>query len=258
MKVSAAANCLQKILVSNKKLIVYIFMGIMIMGCLWRSWQYLFITQQYTLTLDSLCSEKTHTDIQKYAQEYVLKTMFDAHTISNLKSQFAFLGTVHAHYVSPGHVHIALKTLQPIIRINDTHVLLENGALAAITIFHEDIIKELPTMLVAQTEKIDSPHFAFRLKQWLDQCSTELFAHYTIRWIDHTNIQLHDKELPNFCIITHYTKNPSYPCANQCLYIKNQLVAQHAFKTSKEQKRWGVDIRFKNQFIVHRLHEGVA
>jgi hypothetical protein len=188
----------------------------------------------------------------------VLQKIFDEHSLTTLKSHFDFLGAVNARYISPGYVHISLRTLNPIIRINDQHVMLENGAIASTTIFQQTVIQELPTILVEEKEKISSKKFAFHLKRWLENCSSELFALYTIRWIDHTRIQLCDKSVPNFCIITHAAKNPSHPCFSQCNSIKNQLFTQHTQKNQKEQKKWGVDIRFKNQFIVHTMHEGVA
>ncbi len=227
-------------------------------GGLWHCWQYLFLTQRYTITLDSLCSEKTHTEINEYAHKNFLQTIFDTHSLITLKSHFDFLGAVHAHYISPGYLHISLKTLNPLICINDQHVMLENGAIAPVTLFRQEVLKELPSIVVEEKEKINSKKFAFHLQQWFENCSSDLFAHYTIRWIDRTHIQLYDKSAPHFCIITHATKNPSYPCFTQCNYIKNQLVTQRTLKNQKEQKRWGVDIRFKNQFIVHTMHEGVA
>jgi len=255
---SAAAKCLQKIVASKEHVIIYFFLALVIVGGLRHCWQSLFITQRYTISLDALCSEKIHADIEEYAHKNILKTIFNKHSLATLKSHFDFLGMVNARYISPGYLHLSLKTHNPIIRINDQHVMLENGAITQSTIFFQEVIQELPNILVDEKEPVTSKKFAFHLKQWFERCALDLFVHYTIRWIDQTHIQLHDKITPNFYIITHAEKNPSFPCLNHCNLIKNQLLTQATLKNQKDQKKWGIDIRFKNQFIVHSMHEGVA
>lgn len=257
MKMSAAKYA-YKFFVSKKHLFVYFFIALTCISMLFASWHYLFITNKYTITIDASCSATMQQHIKEYTHELILKKKCNNHSLICLKSQFNFLRTINARYISPGYIHISLKTLAPIIRINEQHVMLENGVITDAATFNEDIIKELPSILVQEKDHIHTKKFAFHLQQWLEHCSPELFAQYTVRWIDHTYIQLHDKQYADFCIITQMNKIPSPRCFAQCNVIKNELFAQPMFRNRKEQKRWGVDIRFKNQFVVHTMHEGVA
>ena len=255
---SAALLYTKKLLYAHKHLFIALFACLGCLGLLWHAWQSLFITQHYKLSVDACCSETVHTAINAYAQEKFKNIIFDEPTIAQLKSEFIYLKTIQARYIRPGSVEISCKAHKPIVRINDDQVMLENGCVVKKTLFKEEFLQELPAILVAHEENIQSPYFSHHVQQWLTDASDELFSQYNVQWINHMNIHLHDKKSPHFSLVTDSSKIPSDRCVAHYHTIKNCLLAQSKQKKSKDQKRWRVDIRFKNQFIVQTMHEGVA
>lgn len=233
---SAALLSIKKYILNKKHLLISMFSILALTAGLWHCWNYLLVTCEYTITVDTRCSESACTQITHYLHDTLLKTVFQPQTIATLKSHFTFLKNIEARYVRPGSLHIVLKVANPLICINEHLVMLENGVITQKDIFKEEVLKELPTVLVAEKEKVSSKKFAFHLEQWLTNCSPELFAHYTVQWVDHTHIQLQDKAKPDFYIITHTNKIPSYTILAQCNLIKNNLLAQRTVKNNKEKK----------------------
>ncbi len=258
VKMSAAMLYAKKLLYTHKRLLIALFAIAGAAGILWQSCRFLFITQRYTLSIDAQCSETVRKDINAYADTTFKNIIFDTHAIAQLKSEFKYLKTIQARYVSPGYVEISCKAHAPLICINNDQVMLENGSIVKKTVFNDDVIKGLPSIVVAREDNIHSPLFAFHVQRWLADISNELFAQYTIRWVNHTNIHLEDKQAPKFSLITHSHKIPSNTCFAQYAAIKNYVLSQNKQKNNKDQKRWSVDVRFKNQFIVQTMHEGVA
>lgn len=255
---SAALYLATRLLYTYRRFFIKVFAIVGIAGILFQSCRYLFITQRYMLSIDAQCSERVRNDINAYANTAFKNIIFDTHAIAQLKSEFVYLKAIQARYISPGYVEISCKAHAPLICINNDQVMLENGSVVTKTVFNDEVIKDLPSIAVTHEDAMRTPLFAYHVQQWLSNTPNDLFAQYNIRWINHTNIQLEDKKTPKFSLITHSTKVPSDSCFAQYAVIKNYVLSQNKQKSIKDKKKWSVDVRFKNQFIVQTMHEGVA
>ena len=253
MKVSLPQYLLL-LVAGNKRILVYTFLLLAFMILLWRCCNYLFIAQQYTVNIDSIISDTFNNEIKQYTQQHVLNKSFSSRSIRELQSQFTIINKVDARYTKPGHLYLTLHVLKPIICINTTDVMLENGSIAPKKLFREEILNQLPTMTVAQAEHNETS-FSL-LKRWIEKTTLDLFERFKVRWINHTKVELEPKQNAHFCIITDHTIMPTHDCLSYCDYIQKQLSTQSARKIKDQ--TWGVDIRFKNQFIVHSMHKGVT
>lgn len=257
MKVSLPQYLLL-LVAGNKRILIYAFLLLAFMVSLWQCCNYLFTAQQYTVNIDSIISDTFHNEIVQYTQQYILNKSFSTRSLRELQSQFTVINKIDARYTKPGHLHLTLHVFKPIICINIDDVMLENGGIASKKLFREEILKQLPTITVAHHEQAEQNETSFSfLKRWIEQTTLDLFERFKVRWINHTKVELEPKQHSNFCIITDHTIMPTHDCLSYCDYIQKQLCMQGIGKKMKE-KTWGVDIRFKNQFIVHSMHKGVV
>lgn len=210
---------------------------------------YLFITTRCSFSCDNILIESMQQDIKEGIQKKILNTPFHALNLQEIKQAFSFLKDIHIWYHYPGKVHCSIQTHTPLVLINNSFMMVENGNLYALNFFDEELKHTIPSLEIMPK---DFTFLSEYCVSHIKKIPASFFEQFKIVLVDHTCFELYDKKNPNIVL----TINAQTVCNEKLLQrygvIKRQLVAQRFFA----KKNWRIDMRFKNQILVAQSDMG--
>lgn len=202
----------------------------------------LLIITRCTFLFDSSLAKNIKQSIITISNNQFLKKSFLQAKPAIIQQYFPIITAVQLRYQDNGSMLCRVKAIDPQLIINDSFCLGINGQLYDKNIFSSKTLRTIPSITIQSTEKIEScPYF----KDYITKMPLHFFEYFTITWIDHTRIILHDKLSPNHTLLAHYQTDFD----DQLLHYYN-MAKQAAPKKRALKKQWVVDVRFKNQIIV--------
>ncbi len=211
---------------------------------------YLFMVTDCIVTFDNYLSEPFKGAITQFCKETFLKRPFYACKAQLVQEEFSFLKTINLQYQLGGKTGCFITGQRPLLLVNENLVLLSSGLLHEATLFASYALQDLPGVFVKNTEQKKVPeHF----QTWAYMMPSIFFEKYYITWVDHTHIELQDKD-SKLCtmiaqhqtvfdtkLITLYEQTKKHHMSLRCSYSKKRLI---------------IDVRFKNQIVVTQRDVG--
>jgi hypothetical protein len=210
---------------------------------------YFFIVRSCKFNFDNYCAENSQQAIMRYGQEKFVKKPFQKITLESIKTEFPFISHINAHYYYGGNVYCSLKAFQPFLTINDKFVMAGDGHLYDMSIFATDAVSCIPSIQMTNESDVHNSQF---FKRYVNNFPLTLFKLFSIKWVDHTFIELHDKNSPQFFLVSQYETNFDKKLLHYYEQIKQQIMSQRSYA----KKQWRIDVRFKNQIIVTQRDVG--
>jgi hypothetical protein len=136
----------------------------------------------------------------------------------------------------------------PLVILNDTLVLTNDGAIMNLSLFNKDILQNLMRITMHKHALENTKlSFAQDLLAFVTQLPDSIRSHYTISWQDRTAITLYKKTTkPTYHILCDAATKFSNKLLQSLKNIET-VIQQRALK--KKSIAWQTDIRF-NSFIV--------
>jgi hypothetical protein len=208
---------------------------------------YLFIVKKTTISFDALFAPLMKQSITHYIEENFLHKPFQSLSLAILKNKFPEIDNARIWY-NQNSIYCTIETQKPLLRINEDHILMENGTIFDKNHFDQTLIRRLYTLQVKNAKQ----EFLANHCKALKQIPSPIFERFKITWINHTCIELQDKTAANVFIYTDI-----YTCMNTTLInhyekIKKGITSQHSFA----KKLWRFDVRFKNQIVLAQKSVG--
>lgn len=207
------------------------------------------IVKSCSFMFDGYFSDSIKQNIRQFGQEKFIKKAFKKVPLEALKTEFPLVAQVDATYHYGGKVDCYLKALKPLITINNNFVMVAPGNLLDISIFAPAIVNQLPLVTMKEDNGLSVSNL---FKEFVNNFPCTLFEHFSITWIDHTIIELNDKNSSNFFLIAHYKTDFNQKLLSYYEHLKQQIMSQRSYA----KKRWRIDVRFKNQIIVTQRDVG--
>lgn len=196
---------------------------------------------------DSFCSEALKKEIIQYAENLFLNKPFGQASLNALQNKFSTIAKIDAAYAHPNAMNCTMYNYRPLLFINDS-VLLANGVVVDQTLCSDEVLAFLAQVKVSNQHDLYIPFFL----PFVTAFPSSFFDYFTVAWIDHTIIELHDKNNQAFTMIGHYQLNYDGTLYKHYQQVKQQLLAQKI----SDKKQWLIDMRFKNQIIVTQRDMG--
>jgi len=153
-----------------------------------------------------------------------------------------------------GSLLVAIRSMQPLVRINDTHVLTAERAMVPVTEFLDLIVQSLPRVHVMQPCEGNSDQVN-DVWMFIQALPKEFFAQYVVNWYNKTHIQLVSIEQPLMSIVAWHSTR----FTTQVMKALDHTIG--ILKTSAERNKRGartvmIDVRIKNQMIIRHKQDG--
>lgn len=205
------------------------------------------MTGEISVQTDSLLAEHSAQAVKDFIQANTI-SFENPSFFQLLSSHFPFIASYELEKNPSGIYACSIETAQPVLSINDTFALLENGRIAHITDFSSIITQSLRNIIMPEHEREITSSF----RACMQQLAPELFQEYTVVWLNDQEALLYDRTQPHFAIRFNAAAIPNTHIMRQCLAIKNDLEQRGAFSCTgkKKPQQWITDIRFKDQIVV--------
>ncbi len=236
-----------------KKISIYFLFGTFGVGgvAIHSIWTLLFRFTAYTIEIDQSFSPVVQANIRDFIQNTPSFTTASLTTLNQqIKKKFPCIEYVTAERYAPGIAHIQIKTAKPLVYINDSMIVAQDGSYVSKDLFTAAALKK--TIALTCTELSTNTTISPALAQSVRFFLNPLVQQYAITWHnDHTTV-LGNKQEPWFTIICNTTPIPSDALLIQCEQIKQKLI------TTKSNNNWIADIRFHNQIVVYNKKKGAT
>lgn len=200
--------------------------------------------QSVFVQTDSLLADQTSCALTSFIQTST-QHLASAQFSQDLFSQFPSITAYELEKNASGVLACSVEAATPVLSINHSWVLTDNGRLAPATDFSSGVTQPLRNITMPQFCVTDA--FCSCVKN----LSPQLFQAYTIVWLNDEEAMLYDQAQPNFAIRFNALTLPQDSVLEQCAVIKSDLEARGVFGSGKKKpQRWIADIRFKNQIVI--------
>lgn len=157
-----------------------------------------------------------------------------------IKDQFPAVDSVKIFTFPDKSISISMTAQDPVVIINNAKLLTKAGAIAACSLFTQECLSDLPTVII-QEEKI-ATEGSFR--RFMSRYAQQLCKDYNLLWYDNTHIQLQDKQKQYVILASDQT------VFSQDLIKHCQELGQKVKTPPAKKQVWWFDVRFKNQIII--------
>jgi hypothetical protein len=203
-----------------------------------------FIKKSASLTFDTLFSNQFKDEVAAFAREQERITTPADIWAELLKERFPGIEHVHIR-LTKQKILLKLKAYRPVALVNKEFVLLEHGALVSKYHFIKLITKSLKSVTLTQ-KNMGKLHVCNECQSFIKRCNSSFCRQYTMTWYSPTHIELHNNYHKNVTVITTSENHLDKETQDNCKHIADALMDE----SKKKNKKWGIDIRFKNQIIV--------
>ena len=203
---------------------------------------------QCVVTSDNRLSADISAQITGAIERHVCAGKSYANIAAAIIQEFSCVDDIVLHHCAPGVLYGDIISVQPLIHVNDTHVVSNDGVVMSPDNFSPALLHTLHVIRVDNLdEKACMPHSFITTVQALIPSFLDSYDAY---WVDENKLVLLEKESPHFSLICNAQKLPDERLVACCQQLKNDVCS----KVSKKQY-WAADIRFEHQII---LTNGVA
>lgn len=197
-----------------------------------------------TFTFDNrlssdVCQHITHT----IEQQAVSGSCYSEIAVTITKT-FPCIDSVSLHHCAPGVLACEVTSVQPLVHVNNTHVVSTEGLLLTPDYFSPTLLHTLRTISVDHLQERMPKSFITTAHA----LAPTLLDRYDARWIDDKKILLQEKEAPHFSIICNAQRLPDEQLLAQYQQLRTAYI-NTSKKVSKTQQ-WSADIRFKDQIVI--------
>lgn len=218
---------------------------------------YLFGVKRYELRVDNRIVPELNTQLAVHVKSLPLGIrVWPERKAQEIQKQFPWIKSVSFFRVPTQTMRVAVTIDEPVMKVNEA-VLTQSQVFPASTFMQSDIAG-LPALNVHFPSMADRAEIPAAFIPHAQTFATDLFAPYTITWIDEYTARLSDKEQPRFAIQFNAQKIPDEKMFAYCGMIKNLLQERGSFEGRKKQTRWIADIRFERQVILFSEDKGVT
>lgn len=212
---------------------------------------YFFVVTHCTFIFDHFPAQHIRQSIISFSNERFLKKSFLKANPVLIQQQFPMIKSVRLDYRDNGLMFCRIRTIDPVLIINNTLCLSDNGELYDKQIFSTKKLADIPSITIQSSENIAlCTHF----KEYIKRIPLNFFEQFTITWLDHTRILLQDKLWSRCILVAHYQTDFNDIFLQNYTTIKQEI----AQRVLSQKKKWIVDVRFKNQIIVAQKNMEMA
>ncbi len=144
---------------------------------------------------------------------------------------------------------ISILAPDPVVQINDAHVLTENRTIISSDFYACYVLGHLPQVQVTSViSKTVSKEIMAAIKHSIKE---RLFDHFMVSMQDEQKWYLQDKKDPSFTICCNASCLPIGAIRDACDQLKETVKKNNTTKMA-----WVADVRFDHQIVLSRLQRG--
>jgi hypothetical protein len=219
---------------------------------------YIFTVKRHAFTFDSYLAPSVGASIEHLVRSdpAVIKQSYKQ-LCDRLQKEFPCIDTIKVQFVAPGTLHLDISTAQPLLAINNTHIVTAAQTLISRTFFYPYHTQFLPSITVT-SQALEDPYQKSELATSAPSMS-RICKNYAVQWLDSTRIILTHKEYPAFSVLCSSTTLPHDTLLAEC----HKLEQKHAQALgtgpgNKTPKTYVADVRFNKQIIMFSTQGGTV
>ncbi len=168
----------------------------------------------------------------------------------SLKQKFPAIDFVSVAYSARADQEIEVRSVNPLVRVNDDHVLCDRGPLLASSLYHPSTLQTLHTIsmkyLPTTTTDVQT------LREFVGKVTPDFHTRFAVDWRSATQALFRDKTKPDFVMIADGTSLPSAETIKRCDAIYTTMKEQQTKKDFvKKNTTLVTDTRFEKQIIAY-------
>jgi len=203
-----------------------------------------FSPQQHQCMYDITLSDEYTASINNLVTE-LLKNNSTPEIINQLQQQFPILKKITIAY-QPMAVRVILSVHEPICNVNNLYVLTNKKDIFSKTIFSEEIIADMPCIMVMQDDVKDMTCFISHL---LEILPSDVFHVYNVELVNEHYVRLIDKQQSKFTVISSVVQEKLPFLLSQCEAVKYAIAARKDFDKGA---KWIADTRFAHYIVTYK------
>ena len=208
--------------------------------------------------IDPLINSSYQKKLNAIISSYERITVSNTYLLQNIKELFPEIKQVSLADTAGNRIKnkriIKLIAHKPVVKINETELLLENGTIVLAGHFDQKFINSLYQVQVKKDKQVLSI-FAQKYNNFQKSADLEIFEKYKISWYDEQSILLDPKDNQYSAYIGTAETIFNTDLLKACALVEEKLIAQE--KDTKKNKKWFLDVRFKNQIVAFNKKEGM-
>jgi hypothetical protein len=183
-------------------------------------------------------------------KNFIIPINSSAFLFTEIKKEFPGLTHLRINQQTPGNMKINLSVDTPFLKIHHTNssplVLLNLGDYAPVQHYEQDFLDDLATVLI--TEPNFNKEAQETLSRWARKAPENFFRNYSVCWNNKNDILISNPDDQHFEYCST-TTTEYLPNLEKNLTTLREL---HLEKVGdkKANKKWRIDLRFKDQYIV--------
>lgn len=195
-------------------------------------------------SFDPAISSEMQRDIKVQVALFESDGLYNPRTIiATITEQFPCVKSVSVHCQASNTAHIAVEAYDPIVRINNTHVLTEIKTIIPACSYALYAVNALP--LFSMTGALPD-HCSDRMMNAIKSCVKEsVFDRYTLSWVNDHELYFKDIQDPSFSLLCDAASLPTHTMLVSYEQVKNSIKRRNS-----AMNRWVADLRFNDQIIV--------
>ena len=194
--------------------------------------------------LSSGMQEEIRTFFESGFKDSINRADNRADLAQQAKKRFFCIKDITWEHKSSHRAIMHIRARSPLYTLNKQSLFLEDGLVEAKSNFTEESTEHLYNLSVAFLgDCVDETLCNNLLAQRLDN----LFEHFSVTWVDASNIVLTDKSCSYFCLRTHAYCILDQSVIEECFQLRDELKTQARPKATV----WVADVRFDNQIILY-------
>jgi hypothetical protein len=160
--------------------------------------------------------------------------------------QFSVIKSVSTSHQATGVNEITITAKVPVVCINDSMLMTDEGLFVPRGVYEEDFLKNLSTLQVGSAKNYMNADQA--LISFAKKVPSYIWQRFMVTWKDSTAITLHDKIKTDFCVLCN-----SWQAVEPSLLERVDQVYDvvREMKPSKKMEMLIADIRFENQIVAY-------
>jgi hypothetical protein len=201
---------------------------------------------------DGLLAEHTEKALTDFMQSNT--SVPSSHSFADaLYARFPAVASFAVQQRPLGLYACIVQSAQPLLRVNNSFVLTDNGKIVSLADFAASAYQSLPHITV------HDGRISNALYKTVQSLPADLLYAYSLVWIDDCQALLFDRSQPLFALRFNAGAIPSNDIIQACNKLKADLEQRGCFSatsTRKKPQQCVADIRFKNQIILSWHVEG--
>lgn len=196
----------------------------------------------YVLKIDPLLSEYAYNQFYACLQELGKVAAPLSFVIQTFQETFPVLKNVYARVFDKNVTHIICKASHPLACSDSDSVVLASQVVVKKKFFKQEAYQDKMVIAYPQKTLVEKPYIQF-VRAHADH--KDIFADCSLAWKTPEEIFITYKNNKSILVADAYT------CIEPKVMSAYHYVREDLIKKYKNEKKWLVDIRFKNQIIVY-------